>query len=399
MAIPERISVLLLKYLRGELSIAEKAELDEWKHSSGENMELFSRLTDPDGLRELLNEYYVSRDQVWDRIVARAPELADAEPSKRRWLRPALAAASVILIGAFIAVLWRNTHAYTKPIESVLSIAKTQDILPGTDKAVLTLADGKRVVLNNIEPGAIENSTMAMIVKQDSASVIYKTRLLDKTTETDQAAWNTLETPKGGQYQLILADGTHVWLNAASWISYPVVFGPNERGVTLSGEAYFEVCKDPSRPFRIRTTHDARIEVLGTHFNIMAYADETAVTTTLLEGKVKVYKDSGSTSVVLKPGQQAISGEGEQTVQTVADTGSIVSWKNGVTSFRNADIPAIMRKIQRWYDVDISYSGKLPQRSLVGGIPRNAKLSEVLKVLEFYDVHCRVEGKHITVSP
>ncbi|HMH32820.1 MAG TPA: FecR domain-containing protein, partial [Puia sp.] len=199
-----------------------------------------------------------------------------------------------------------------------------------------------------------------------------------------------------GQFQLILPDGTKVWLNAASRIKYPVAFSGNQRQVEISGEVYFEVTKDATKPFKVKTG-ETMVEVLGTHFNINDYPEEGDVKTTLLEGSVKV--SGGGVSKQIIPGQQAvISGQGIRIIPEV-DVTSIVAWKNGRTLFKDATIPQIMGMISRWYDVDVEYAGTIPDKTLNGGIPRTATLNQLIKVLETYGVHIKKEGKKIIVMP
>jgi ferric-dicitrate binding protein FerR (iron transport regulator) len=233
-----------------------------------------------------------------------------------------------------------------------------------------------------------------MVVKQSNGQLAYNTQN-EKPTEV---LYNTLTTPRGGQYQLVLPDGSKVWLNAASAISYPTAFTGSERKVEIKGEAYFEIAKNTAMPFIVKV-NDAQVQVLGTHFNINAYSDEDAIKTTLLEGAVKVTKDAAST--LLKPGQQAILGRSsnEIRVQENTDLDAVLAWKNGYFSFNQTDLATIMRQIARWYDVDIVYSDKVPERRFGGEIPRNTNAAEVLKMLEESKVHFRIEGRKVIVLP
>jgi transmembrane sensor len=214
------------------------------------------------------------------------------------------------------------------------------------------------------------------------------------------AAYNTLSTPRGGQYKLILPDGTKVWLNAASTIRFPIAFSGAERKVLVSGEVYFEVTHDSTQPFFVDiNSGNASIEVLGTHFNVNAYADEPEIRATLLEGSVKVIQ--GNKNELIVPGEQALiavdRGSGIL-INKHVDLDDVVAWKNGQTNFSNLSIEAILRIVSRWYDVDIIYESKIPERRLNGGIPRNAPLSDVIKVLQAYQIHTRLEGKKLFVK-
>jgi len=208
---------------------------------------------------------------------------------------------------------------------------------------------------------------------------------------------NTVSTPKGGQYRIILPDGTNVWLNAASSISYPTVFKGAERLVTLNGEGYFEVTKNKAMPFRVKSAMQT-IEVLGTHFNINAYTDETRVKTTLLEGSVKVI--SATRSTFITPGEQAAisrAGNGIISKQRV-NVDKEVAWKNGVFSFADEDIRAVMRQVSRWYDIDVVYEGDIPDEKFFGEISRSSNLGDVFRILELNNMKFAVEGKTIKVS-
>jgi len=208
---------------------------------------------------------------------------------------------------------------------------------------------------------------------------------------------NTVTTQRKEQYHLTLADGTNVWLNAASSIKYPTAFTGNERRVEITGEAYFEVAHNKDKPFLV-TTNGQTVEVLGTHFNINAYDDEIGVKTTLLEGSVKVNKN-GKTAMI-KPGQQAIVLDNEQSIEIKeADTEQAIAWKNGFFDFKDANIQDIMRQLSRWYDVDVRYDGKIPTRDFSGEMERSLNASQVLKLLTYSGIHFRIEGKTIIVTP
>ena len=208
-------------------------------------------------------------------------------------------------------------------------------------------------------------------------------------------AYNTLTTPRGGQYHLTLSDGTSVWLNAASSIKYPIAFTGNERRVEITGEVYFEVEHNAAKPFRV-ICNGQTVEDLGTHFNINAYNDENAVKTTLLEGSVNV--SAAGKNKMLKPGEQAQLQHGNIRIADV-DVNKVAAWKNGLFQFNDDNIRDIMRQLGRWYDVDIKYEGNLPDWEFSGAIPRNANLSQVLDILSFVKVHFRIDGKTIVVKP
>ena len=268
-------------------------------------------------------------------------------------------------------------------------------ILPGTNKATLTLSNGQKISLDDVANGEIAQQAGIRITKSGNGQLVYTAVNGDNAIPVAQ---NTISTPKGGQYQLILPDGTKVYLNAASTLSYPTAFQDKERLVELNGEAYFEVAKNKLLPFRVKSGQQT-VEVLGTHFNVNAYADEGAIRTTLLEGAVKI--SAGMITQVIKPGQQAILNRNtaDKIVITEVNTDKVIAWKNGVFSFENEDLKSVMRQISRWYNVEVIYTGVSSDEKYYGEISKNSKLGEVFEILELNNVHFDVEGKTIKVSP
>lgn len=307
-------------------------------------------------------------------------------------------AAAAIIIFALGGLLFANKYfnGSTKPNE----LASDKNIIhPGSNKAVLTLDDGKEIILDGSRKGHLFTLNNVSAHNDVDSSVVYKKNTSESTNTS--LPYNTLSTPRGGKYQLTLADGTKVWLNAGSTIKFPVDFTNSERVVELSGEAYFEVAHDSLRPFKVAGAGQV-VQVLGTHFNINAYPDEGVVKTTLLEGSVKVYgKPLTSTSVVseiiIKPNEQAVFKNDQLSKQTV-DADEFVAWKNGVILFRNADIHDVMRKISRWYNVEVEYQGQVGNDTYSGEIPRNAAFSEVLKILKLDDINVKMNGRKLIVS-
>ncbi len=265
--------------------------------------------------------------------------------------------------------------------------AATADIRPGTSRATLTLADGSVMEL--------DSSGNARNLSQGNTHVQVKSGLLSYSGENNGAAvFNTLNTPKGGQYKIVLSDGTKVWVNAASSLKYPAAFNGTDRTVELKGEAYFEVEKDAERPFRVKVD-GKQVDVLGTSFNVMAYDDEEIMHTTLLEGAVKV--SGGNASRTLAPGQQAKQGnDGNISVKEV-DVEEAVAWKNGLFLFQDADVRTVMRQISRWYDIEIAYDGVPKTIKLNGEVYRNYNLSQVLTVLSAAGLQFKIEGKKLIV--
>ena len=267
------------------------------------------------------------------------------------------------------------------------------DVKPGRNAALLTLAGGKTVMLNDSAPETIGRQGNTVILN-DNGQLAYQAEA-GKATEI---FYNTLTTQKGNQYHLTLPDGTKVWLNAASSMTYPTAFAGKERRVTLNGEAYFEVMKNQQQPF-IVAHGDASVEVLGTSFDVNGYGDEAALKTTLVEGKVRVVKATAGS--LLEPGQQAVipNGHGAISIDPNPDIEAVLAWKNGSFSFKDAGMGAIMQQAQRWYDVDVVYEANITKH-FVAEIPRKVSLSKFLQVLEATDqVHFRIEGKKVFVLP
>lgn len=250
------------------------------------------------------------------------------------------------------------------------------DVKPGGNKAILTLSNGTKIVLNDAKDGTLAQQGNASVVKLANGELAYK-----QGGSADEApVYNTMSTPRGGQYKLQLPDGSTVMLNAESSITYPIAFTGKERMVTISGEAYFEVAKNKNMPFRVHFG-DQTVEVLGTHFNISAYKDQPAFKTTLLEGSVKISK--GQENQLLVPGQQAVYEPGSHkfNVKTV-DTDDILAWKNGLFLFDNTEIDNVMLQLARWYNIEVFYKGPKPTLNFTGEIRKDSNLSRVFKILE-----------------
>ncbi|TMI62574.1 MAG: DUF4974 domain-containing protein [Bacteroidetes bacterium] len=309
--------------------------------------------------------------------------------TKRNWFR--LAAAAVFVLAVIGAYLLVNQTPVETPEANNRHI--TNDILPGGNKAVLTLSDRSDINLESVSNGTIITEGGTKISKLNDGQLVYNT-LEEKPT---QVLYNTVKTPRGGQYQLILPDGSKVWLNSASSIRFPVSFTGDTRKVEISGEAYFEVAKNPSMPFKVNIDGKKEIEVLGTHFNIHSYGDDGTLKTTLLEGSVKVTSLKTGESKLITPGQQAQLNANGQIAINKADIDKVMAWKNGYFNFDGADTRIVMQVISRWYDVDVVYEGPIPQREFGGEIEKNLKLSQLLTILEKSDLKFRLEGRKLVV--
>lgn len=389
----DRLQQLLNIYLTGKLREDQRGELAAFLEK-GEGTEQLEDLIQQQLSR---GEFSITGDMVRteDKIIKRVLEKIGsasvvALPDRRiRWLRKWRWAAVILLLIGAGAGFWL-TQRHPEPSSANSNRLVQNDVGPGSDKAVLTLSDGTTIYLDSVANGAIAQEGKTSIVKQANGRISYHL----KGAATEGIMMNTMHTPRGGQYRLVLPDGTQVWLNAASSITYPVAFTGKERKVRITGEAYFEVAKNKELPFIVNVDDKSSIEVLGTHFNVNSYADESAIRTTLLEGSVTV------NGAVLKPGQQArINGE-RLTVLNNADIDKVMAWRNGLFNFEDASLEEVMRQLARWYDVEVIYQKGIPDIRFEGEISRNIQLSNLLKVLARAEVKFKIEeGRRLVVLP
>ncbi len=324
-------------------------------------------------------------------------------------------AAAILIFAIAGSLFWLIREKQLPELAGTLKNHVHHDISPGGNKAILTLADGSNILLDSVQNGKLAQQGNTKIIKLDNGELLYSDSIsltqdinsnppnpLKKgefrpNNYRDQT--NTLRTPRGGQYQLRLPDGTGVWLNAASSIIFPPAFTGKERRVKITGEAYFEVAKNDAMPFIVNVNKKAEIKVLGTHFNINAYDDEAIIKTTLLEGSVQVSSSlSPSLPQSLIPGQRAIIDTQGKLSVTKADTTKTLAWKHGLFKFDSEDIGSIMKKIARWYDVEIVYEGGKPDIRLSGIISRNVNASNVLKMFELSGVEFTIEGRKVIIK-
>ena len=385
--IDEKHLELAQKWLEGTITEEEKEVFNNWyDKNQGE------AVTVPEN-------YGTSDDEHRERLLNRIQEKIDSADNKVRrisWYRPAIAAAVALLVISLGAAYYLSPGKKVTPAAKVDGIT---DVLPGGDKATLTLGNGTTLKLDQMADGALTKEG-GLIIRKAGGELVYESKNADRFPVT----YNTIRTPRAGQYRVVLPDGSKVWLNAASSLSYPTAFTGQERLVKLTGEGYFEIVKiqlgKKEIPFRINVNDKETVEVLGTHFNIMAYSDEKNIKTTLLEGSVKVIKSGTDKSSILRPGQQSVYNENKGfQIRSDIDANESVSWKNGLIFYKDADIQTIMRQIERWYDVTVIYRDNIPYRSFTGGISRSSRLSSVLKVLELNDIHFELKEKQITVLP
>ncbi|WP_419698051.1 FecR family protein [Mucilaginibacter sp. NFX135] len=387
---------LIAKYLQKELTEQEQGELEQWLQADEHNQELFKKLTDQTIIDSELETFEANdKNKAWRNIVKKTGFKSPARKKTTIKSWPAYAAAIVILIALGVTLtMYRNTSG-----EQKMAVKPQKDLLPGSNKAILTLADGSKIVLDNAKRGKIANQQNVVITKDQSGELVYQAAETSQNEElppVEKNIMNTLATPRGGQYQIVLPDGTRVWLNSASSLKYPTAFAGNERRVELNGEAYFEVSKDPNKPFYVKTATQT-VTVLGTHFNINSYADEGATKTTLLEGSVRVTGNTNGVTAKLKPGEQAVNTINAIDVKENADIDEALAWKNGKFLFRNTDLHTIMRQLSRWYDVDVEYQGNVAQKHYRGRISRNVPVSDIFQILKTSGINFTIDGRKIIV--
>jgi ferric-dicitrate binding protein FerR (iron transport regulator) len=363
---------LLSKYEQGICSAEEVAWIETWYINFNESKELDLRIEDLDGaetrMMRALSIYESRTFPLWKKVTV---------------------AASILLVSVLgYYTLQRNTSLLGDATDS---IANTK-IHPGVNKAVLILADGSEIDLEEAANGKLDEVPDVTIIKKASGEIIYQVKNA-KNEIAGQQRYHTIATPRGGTYQVLLEDGSRIWLNAASSIKFPTSFLPDERIVELKGEAYFEIAKNSKRPFTVRLDGQS-VQVLGTKFNVNSYPDESRVATTLLEGSVKVVNQV--TNVILKPGEQSQSTNSKVEVEEV-NTGDFLAWKNGMFSFHRADLRTVLRQFERWYNIDVKFESDVPDIFFTGKIYRNLNLDDALNNLTFLGVKFKIENQKVTV--
>lgn len=384
---------LLLKYYHEKTSPEENQLLQQWLDQSEENKLFLEKIINQENLQKELQIFdSLEMNAAWQKVAAKTTK---QERTISFWTSPNLLkyAASIGLITLITVVTLLQKDKKTNQFDLVTRRTQLiqQDILPTGNKATLTFADGSFVVLQDLKNGIIKEYNGTRVIKQDE-QIIFE---LNKNTPTDKVGKNLLSTQNGVQYKIVLTDGSKIWLNAASSLSFPTAFTKKERVVELKGEGYFEVAKNKSKPFKVKT-NKAMVTVLGTHFNIMAYLNEKTINTTLLEGSVKVI--TGNRSKLLVPGQQAQVNDNIEISEV--DLEETVAWKNGNFQFNNTELGMIMRQIERWYNVKVDYKGKVMDKHFTGVISRNIGITKVLEMLELSGgLNFKMEGRRIIVSP
>jgi ferric-dicitrate binding protein FerR (iron transport regulator) len=373
---PDRINLLAQKWQEGTITKEEREEFENWYNNFDNSLEINS------------DESQTEMEQRLYSLIAQKGNIRTRQTITIKWTR--LAAAASILLCLGIGSYYFIKQDEVKPIAKVIQ----QDVSPGSNKATLTLSNGQQISLNDAGNGPLAVQGNTNITKTSDGNLAYEPT--DGHSPASAAmAYNTVSTPLGGQYHLTLSDGSEVWLNAGSSIKYPASFKGTERKVEITGEVYFEIAHNAAIPFRVVTERQV-VEVLGTHFNVNAYKDETAIRTTLLEGSVRVTGQNNTK--IIQPGEQAVLNSDGLNV-TKADLEEAIAWKNGEFRFNDEKIGSIMRKLARWYDIEVTFKGPAPEEGFNGKISRYKNISQALKMLEKTKaVHFQIEGKKLIVT-
>lgn len=373
------IQHLLEKYRTGTISPEELALLEAWYLQwQPENLDI-----SPEELQSI-------KADVWQFVKPPAGRVVKARP----WLRITAAASLLLLFAASAYYLLQQPAQQSK--QKQVAAGPVYDFKPGGNKALLTLANGQQIVLTDAKNGKLADQGSVTVNKTANGQLVYGAGTGNASANI---IYNTLATPRGGQYHITLSDGTQVWMNAASSITYPVTFANNERKVIVNGEVYFEVTPDENKPFKV-STGNQEVTVLGTRFNVNGYAEDAAVSTTLLSGSIKVRNLTSGQSSLLAPGQQAniFKDQAPIHIKTV-NAEDAISWKNGYFLFDNQDISSVMKIMSRWYDVDVEYSNYNRQDRFGGTFSRSANLSEILHNLEQVgSVHFKMQANKVIVT-
>lgn len=376
-----RIAYLIAGYIRQTLTEREHDELDEWVEASDENMRLFEDLTDENHIEANLR--WMDEVNTKRKLNEVKKGLVFKKDKSTRQIPTFIAIAASVLVIVVAVYLIQDRSGTNENSSASINIT---EILPAENKVVLRTADGKTIDLTAAEKGAI-NTNDGSVANNDNNVLRYET--------SGAAAIHSLSTGKGGKYQLTLSDGTKVWMNASSTLTYPSAFTGNDRTVQLSGEAYFEVVKDASKPFSVKLSDNEKVTVLGTHFNLQNYADEQERSVTLLEGKVKVFTEHKD--ITLSPSQQAAFRNGDLKLSGKVDIEEVMGWKDDLFVFHDADIKTILRQLARWYDIEVVYQSEVPQL-FNASISRGEPLSKLLKLLELTGkIHFKTENKKVYV--
>ncbi len=387
-----RVAELFQKYLSHTATAEERLEFLDYVEDPLYAEEINTLLDEAFGSQDKADGLSKkARNRILNQIFGRD---ALARPKKVYALWPRIAAAASILLFLFLG----GQYFFKKPVKIATQAKnKLQIIVPGGNKAILTLSNGKKIVLSAAGNNQFGKQGNSSVSKTANGQLIY-TVSAGVGAKSNDLVYNTITTPVGGQYRIVLSDGTKVFLNAASSLRYPVAFSGNERKVELKGEAYFEVVHNGAIPFRVVTNNQVT-EDIGTKFNINAYGEDAQIKTTLVEGAVKI--STQKHDVVLKPGQQAqvTNNDIKQAIKTIPDANveEAIAWTNGMFEFNNSDIKQVMISAARWYDFKVNYENEIPNLKITGTISRNVNFSGLIDLLKFEGIRFKIQGKIVTI--
>ena len=413
--VEDRYARLAGKWLDGTLTESEEAEFDQWFNQDSEEMIKIDPKTAQSSaeLKERIFKRILEKGEMSPSGATKKTEQKDKglKLRRRRHLKVSyLEKAAIVVLAVMMTFFFvkQFKHRTEDQVATVYKAPDRQDALPGSEKAVLTLASGKRIFLDSTMDGvlAIQNGVEVSASKIGGLNYLITDSLLHNAHRLlpilsggrlmKSVARNILTTPKGAIYHLTLSDGTKVWLNAASSIRFPVSFDDAERQVVIRGEAYFEVAKDASRPFKV-FAGDMQVTVLGTHFNVNTYKDEQKMSTTLLEGAVEVQNLKTGQLRRIQPGEKAEILSTDKLEVSKVKAEMSIAWKNGLFQYEKASLHTILNEVARWYNIQVKWEGHGTQDLFTGTIPRNLKLSELLAVLDYANVDFELKDNILTV--
>lgn len=396
---PQHIAQLLHQYLGETLDEQAQVELNAWLDASPIHPRFLAELEDDGMIGKLIVRAQADDEEDTGNVLMQRAksQLTFARPAavhQAGWLRRwGWAAACAILLCGAGAYIWTAGRKDT-PVQT-----HQADIAPGKNGAVLTLGDGTQITLDSLNKGIVATQNGVRVLLQENG-LVYQ----PAGSTVAGIMYNTITTPRGRQFHIVLPDGTRAWLNAASAITYPTVFTGSERSVKITGEVFLEVSQDAKMPFHVNVDDRAEVAVLGTAFNVNAYRNETSIHATLLEGSIRINK--ATAAALLKPGQQAlivntpVDARPQPGIRVIdqADIGKAIAWKNGVFNFEGMELTAIMRQIERWYDIQVRYEGPIPVIKFKGEIDREISLSGIIRMLNGPGIHTRLEGRTLVIS-
>lgn len=389
MYINEQISDIIIAYMKDEITLEQKAILDEWIISSDENKKIFDKLTDKEFISKQLNLFYSFEDKkAWNKIMGDTQKVNQITIFRNKiWQKLAVAA---IFIGLVCATYF--IYSYYKTIHQPQTLVQRNDVNPPMlSKAFIKMDNGKVIMLDSIKNNTVFKLNGAEVIKDKTGQIVY-------TGNSGKNSINTLFNQRGSNViTLVLSDGTKVWLNSESSISYPLKFDNGTRTVSITGEAYFEVAKSKTQKFIVTTENGMKTEVLGTHFNIKDYPDDCICNVTLLEGSIQV--SNAQSKVLLKPEQQAIQKRNAYAFSIGrANIDNVMAWKSGIFYFEDADIYSITTQLSRWYNIDVQIKGTFSTERYFGIISRNLSLMQVLQILKLADINYELKEKTLFIT-